>query len=139
MSIETLIYALIGWLVGISINHAADKLPRRARLDETPRCCVVRYPAPAGRLERNPGLSQWAAPVPGMRRGPAPPLVVVEVLTPAIFVGLLWRYGPSAHLGLLSLYKRHSNPGHRHRPGAPPHPARRHGPGHLAGHGRCFL
>jgi leader peptidase (prepilin peptidase)/N-methyltransferase len=28
----------------------------------------------------------------------------VELLTPAIFVGLLWRYGPSVHLGLLSLY-----------------------------------
>jgi len=30
--------------------------------------------------------------------------VVVEVITPAIFVWLLWRYEPSVHLGLLSLY-----------------------------------
>ena len=30
--------------------------------------------------------------------------VAVELITPTIFVWLLWRYGLSAHLGLVSLY-----------------------------------
>lgn len=104
MSIETLTYALIGWLVGALINHAADKLPHRASLDQAPRCAFCDTPrAPAA----------WSAVlgyISGRRLclGCGAPLplraVLVEVLTPAVFVGLLWRYGPSVHLGLLSLY-----------------------------------
>jgi leader peptidase (prepilin peptidase)/N-methyltransferase len=104
MNIETLIYALIGWLVGVFINHAADKLPRRAGLDEAPRCPWCDTPrAPAawsavlGYLSGRRLCLGCSAPLP-LRS------VVVEVLTPAVFVGLLWRYGPSPHLGLLSLY-----------------------------------
>ncbi len=104
MSIETLVYALIGWLVGVFINHAADTLPRRVTLGERPRC-------PACGTPRAPAA--WSAVVgylSGRRAclGCGMPLplrsVVVEVIVPAIFVGLLWRYGLSVHLGLLSLY-----------------------------------
>lgn len=104
MSIETLLYALIGWLVGVFINHAANMLPRRVGLGEPPRCDFCDTPrAPAA----------WSAVVgylSGRRAclgcGALLPFrsVIVEVLTPAIFVGLLWRYDPSVHLGLLSLY-----------------------------------
>jgi leader peptidase (prepilin peptidase)/N-methyltransferase len=104
MSIETLIYALIGWLVGVFINHAADKLPQRARLDETPRCAWCDTPRPPAAWSAVLGYLSGRRLCLGC--GATLPLrsVVVEVLTPAIFVGLLWRYGPSAHLGLLSLY-----------------------------------
>jgi leader peptidase (prepilin peptidase)/N-methyltransferase len=104
MSIQTFIYALVGWLVGVLINYAADVLPYRRRLGEVPGCTYCGAPrAPAGwsailgyltgrRLCLNCG-----APLP-LRS------VLVEIMTPAIFVGLLWRYGLSAHLGLVSLY-----------------------------------
>lgn len=104
MSIETLIYALIGWLVGVFVNHAADALPRRAGLDAIPHCGNCGTPRPP---------LAWSAVtgyLSGQRLclecGDALPIrsVVVELITPAIFVGLLWRYDLSVHLGLLSLY-----------------------------------
>jgi len=104
MNIETLVYALIGWLVGVFINHAADTVPRHTKLDAIPHCEYCDTP-------RTPAA--WSAVVgylTGRRTclGCGAPLpirsVVVEVITPAIFVWLLWRYGLSVHLGLLSLY-----------------------------------
>jgi leader peptidase (prepilin peptidase)/N-methyltransferase len=104
MNVDTLVYALIGWLVGVLINHAADTLPRRARLEAIPRCKFCDAPRP---------LAAWSAVVGYLSgRGACPgcgaPLpirsVAVELLTSATFVGLLWRYGPSVQLGLLSLY-----------------------------------
>jgi leader peptidase (prepilin peptidase)/N-methyltransferase len=104
MNIETLVYALIGWLVGVFINHAADALPRHSRLEAAPRCEFCGTPR---------SLAAWSAVVgylSGRRTclGCGAPLpvrsVAVELLTPIIFVGLLWRYGPSVHLGLFSLY-----------------------------------
>jgi leader peptidase (prepilin peptidase)/N-methyltransferase len=104
MSIETLVYALIGWLVGVFINHAADTLPHHAALGEPSRCAWCETPripiawsAVLGYLSGRDICLGCGAPLP-IRS------VVVEVLTPAVFVGLLWRYGPSVHLGLLSLY-----------------------------------
>ncbi len=104
MNIITFVYALIGWCVGIFVNYAADTLPRRRRLGEFPRCKTCDAPrAPAA----------WSAIIGYLsgRRvclGCGTPLpirsVIVEIVTPAIFIGLLWRYGPSMHLGLLSLY-----------------------------------
>ena len=104
MNIETLVYALIGWLVGVFINHTSDALPRLARLEAVPRCEFCDTPRPP---------AAWSAVVgylSGRRTclGCGAPLpirsVVVEVITPVVFVGLLWRYGLSVHLGLLSLY-----------------------------------
>jgi leader peptidase (prepilin peptidase)/N-methyltransferase len=104
MSIITFVYALIGWLVGIFINYAADTLPHRRRLGEFPSCTKCNAPrAPAtwsaitGYLSGRRICLTCGTPLP-IRS------VIVEIVTPAIFVGLLWRYGPSIHLGLLSLY-----------------------------------
>jgi leader peptidase (prepilin peptidase)/N-methyltransferase len=104
MSIETLVYALIGWLVGVFINHAADVLPHRLRLGEVSRCVVCGTPRPP--IARSAVLGYLSGRRVCLGCGAPLPLrsVVVEVITPAIFVGLLWRYGLSAHLGLLSLY-----------------------------------
>ncbi|UCC87691.1 MAG: prepilin peptidase [Anaerolineales bacterium] len=104
MSIETFVYALIGWLVGVFINHAADVLPRRMGLGASPRCAFCDTPRSQlawstviGYLTAHRACPECGAPLP-LRS------VIVELLMPAIFVGLLWRYGPSVHLGLLSLY-----------------------------------
>jgi leader peptidase (prepilin peptidase)/N-methyltransferase len=104
MHIETLVYALVGWLVGVFLNHSANVLPRRVGLGDSPRCVFCDTPRP---------VAAWSAVVgylSGRRTclGCGAPLpvrsVIVELFTPAIFVGLLWRYGPSVHLGLISLY-----------------------------------
>jgi len=104
MSIETLVYALIGWLVGVFVNHAADALPRRTGLEASPRCEFCGTPRPpstwsavVGYLSGRRVCRECGAPLP-IRS------VVVELVTPVIFVGLLWHYGLSVHLGLLCLY-----------------------------------
>jgi len=104
MSVETLVYALFGWLVGVLINHAADELPQTGRLGQPPRCAWCGTPrAPLA-------WSAFIGYVTGRRvcLGCGAPLPVrsllVEIVTPALFVGLLWRYGLSVHLGLLSMY-----------------------------------
>ncbi|HXV98283.1 MAG TPA: hypothetical protein VEC93_07660, partial [Anaerolineae bacterium] len=46
MLILTILYTLLGWLVGIAINHAADVLPTRTTLRQWPGCsaCGARRP-----------------------------------------------------------------------------------------------
>ena len=104
MSFQTLVYALIGWLVGVFINHIADTQPHQVGLGELPCCSFCDTPRPVtawsaviGYLSGHRACSGCGAPL-SLRS------VIVELLTPAVFVGLLWRYDPSVHLGLLSLY-----------------------------------
>ncbi|GAB4541347.1 MAG: A24 family peptidase [Anaerolineae bacterium] len=104
MSFETLIYALIGWLIGVLITHVANTLPRHVSLETMPCCDFCNTPRPpaawsavVGYLSGRRTCLGCGAPLPVRS-------VVIELLMPAIFVGLLWRYGPSIHLGLVSLY-----------------------------------
>jgi leader peptidase (prepilin peptidase) / N-methyltransferase len=104
MSMQTLFYALFGWLVGVLVNHAADITAGRAPLGSEPVCPYCNTPrAPAawsavvGYLSGRRLCLGCGAPLP-MRA------VIVELATPVIFVGLLWRYGLCIQLGLLCLY-----------------------------------
>jgi leader peptidase (prepilin peptidase)/N-methyltransferase len=104
VSVQVLCYALVGWLAGVFINHAADALPQRSDLGAAPTCprCGMLRPSAAwsaviGHLTGRRICLGCGAPLP-IRS------VVVELLMPLVFVGLLWRYGLSIHLGLLSLY-----------------------------------
>lgn len=104
MSFETLFYAIFGWVVGMSINYAADVLPRHQVLSTAPRCAhcgMLRAPlalsAVIGYLSRRHICLGCGRPIP-LRS------VLVELATPLLFVGLLWRYGFSVQLGLVSLY-----------------------------------
>lgn len=107
-SLNTLIiiYALVGWLVGIFINHAADILPKRKTVLQWPKCLACATPrsplAWSGLLalltnrRRCPHCDQpWSTLIRS---------IVVELATPAFFVFLLSRYGFSVQLGLFSLY-----------------------------------
>jgi leader peptidase (prepilin peptidase)/N-methyltransferase len=104
MSIETLIYALLGWLVGVLINYAADTLPHHGRLGEAPHCPACGVPRPPFAWSAILGYLTGRRLCLGCGTPLALRSVIVEVVTPAVFVGLLWRYGPSVHLGFLSLY-----------------------------------
>ena len=106
MSFETLFYAILGWCVGGLINYAADTLPGRSGLGKAPAC-----PREACGMPRAPAA--WSAVVgylsgrrvcPGCGAPRPMRCVLVEVAAPLMFVGLLWRYGLSPQLGLLSLY-----------------------------------
>ncbi|MGQ9502257.1 MAG: prepilin peptidase [Anaerolineae bacterium] len=104
MSFETLFYALFGWMIGVLINHAADVLPGHKALSTAPlcpRCGMPRAPfawsAVFGYLSGRHICLGCGRPLP-LRS------ILVELATPLLFVGLLWRYGLSAQLGLVSLY-----------------------------------
>lgn len=106
MIILTIIYALIGWLVGLVINHAADILPKRKTALQWPKCATCATPRP---------LLAWSgllAVLTNRRRCPhcnQPRItlvraIIVELATPAFFVFLLGLYGLSWQLILVSLY-----------------------------------
>jgi leader peptidase (prepilin peptidase)/N-methyltransferase len=104
MSFETLFYALFGWVTGMLVNHAADVLPRHRALNTVPicpRCGMPRAPlawsAVLGYLSRRYICLGCGSPL-ALRS------VLVELATPLLFVALLWRYGFSIQLGLISLY-----------------------------------
>jgi leader peptidase (prepilin peptidase)/N-methyltransferase len=102
----TILYALLGWLAGIAINHAADILPKRQTLRQWPTCstCGARRPPAAwsALLAYLAGRAACAWCHSPRRSGVR--AVVVELATPAFFVFLLWHYGFSFYLGLVSLY-----------------------------------
>ncbi|MEW5961462.1 MAG: A24 family peptidase [Chloroflexota bacterium] len=106
MAILYLLDALIGWLVGVAINHAADLLPRRQSLRQWPVC-----PACA-RQRAYPAWSALLAALTGQQncphcQQPRPRLIrsmIVESATPLIFIFMLWQQGLSVQLVLLSIY-----------------------------------
>ena len=104
--ILSVLYALVGWLVSLVLNHAADVLPIRETLWQWPRCSACGdwrpYLAWSALLAYLSG--QTTCPACGHRRETITRAVVVELATPAFFVFLLWRYGPSWYLGLVSIY-----------------------------------
>ena len=97
-------YALWGWVLGVVINHLANKLPARVSPFEAPQCpdCDAELTA-----------WQWSgllATLTGRRSCPAcgKPISlrapIVEVVCTLLY-GYLWtRYGPSVQLGLYSVY-----------------------------------
>lgn len=106
MIIPIILYALLGWLVGLAINHAADILPKRTTVFQWPRCaaCAARRPILAwsawlALLSGQQTCPQCGQPYPSRRRS-----MLVEIVTPAFFVFLFWHYGISTYLGWVSLY-----------------------------------
>jgi leader peptidase (prepilin peptidase)/N-methyltransferase len=97
-------YGLLGFVLGIVINHLANVLPGHRSPLEAPRC-------PDCEQETSP--LQWSgliAYLTGRRRctgcdRPIPLRApVVEVLTGLVFAYLFHRYGPSAQLGAFSFF-----------------------------------
>jgi len=104
MSFETLFYALFGWAVGMLINHTADVLPRHKALSTTPICSRCGMPRAPLAWSAVLGYLSGRQVCLGCGRPLALRSVLVELATPLLFVGLLWRYDFSVQLGLISLY-----------------------------------
>jgi leader peptidase (prepilin peptidase)/N-methyltransferase len=100
------LYVFLGWVVGVAVNHAADILPRRETLRQWPTCLTCRT--------RRPYLA-WSALLASLSRHQTCPRcghlresfirsIIIELVTPALFVFLWWYFGFSIRLGLVSLY-----------------------------------
>ncbi len=100
------VFALLGWLCGVAINHAGDILPTRKPLRQRLFCLVCGAPQPISRWSeltaRLSGHKNCAAC--GNARPTATRSLIVELALPAVFLFLLWRYGVSPMLGLMLLY-----------------------------------
>jgi prepilin signal peptidase PulO-like enzyme (type II secretory pathway) len=97
----TVVYAVLGWGVGMAINHAADILPKRTSLLRWPTCsnCGARRPYRGWSALTGRECERCRQRLP-VRLRP----VLVELVMPVFFVFLLWRYGLSLHLAIFSLY-----------------------------------
>jgi leader peptidase (prepilin peptidase)/N-methyltransferase len=104
MDFVTLGYALFGWLVGVLINHAADRLPQGASLGGAPACAYCGTPRAPAAWSAVTGYLTGRRVCLGCGAPLAVRSVLVELVTPAVLVALLWRYGPSSQLGLLAVY-----------------------------------
>ena len=106
MIILTILFIILGWLVAIAINHAADILPTRKTLLQQPICVVCDKPYARQQWS---ALGAWVTDQrmcincgnvrPSLKRS-----VIVELTVPIFFVFLLWRYGLGLQLGLTLLY-----------------------------------
>lgn len=106
MIISTILIALLGWLVGVAINHAADVLPTRETVFQAPQCpeCGHKYPVAAwsallALTSSHRVCQQCGHPRPSFSRA-----VLIELITPALFIMLLWQTGLSYRLGAVLLY-----------------------------------
>lgn len=106
MIILIIVYLILGWLIGIAINHAANILPTRQNLFQRPVCLECGAFRPR---------QQWSALIAwfsgqrtclhcGALQGRLARSVIVELVTPLLFGFLLWRYGLSLKLVLISIY-----------------------------------
>lgn len=106
MIILAILYMLLGWLVGVAINCAADLLPKRKPLAQWSRCaqCQTRRPYPARSALLAAISGQTTCAQCGHRRAFWRRSMMVELVTPLFFGFLVWRFGFSLLLGLSSLY-----------------------------------
>lgn len=106
MIILVILYLLLGWLIAVAINHAADILPTRTTIARSPACMACRTPYPVGQWS---ALLAWLSGKTACEscqavRSRLARSVIVELVTPLLFLFLWFRYGFSIELGLISLY-----------------------------------
>ena len=101
-----ILYALLGWLVGIAINHAADILPKRQSVLQRPHCSVCKTPRPylawsvlVGYLTGHQKCAEC-----GQQRESLIRSIIIELITPVFFIFLWQRYGYTPRLFIISLY-----------------------------------
>jgi leader peptidase (prepilin peptidase)/N-methyltransferase len=104
--ILTILYGLLGWPVGIAINHAADIMPTRQTIRQWPHCptCHTQRSYLAWSALLAYFSKQTVCPNCSQPRDRFTRSMIVELITPLLFGFLWWRYGPSLSLGLVSIY-----------------------------------
>jgi len=96
------LHAILGWLAGIAVNHAADILPTRKTVFQKPACSAcgaIHVPRQWSALLGGAVCPQCGAKRPTFRRS-----VLVELVLPAMLGYLMWHFGPTPYLGLLTIY-----------------------------------
>ena len=106
MVISILLFALLGWLVGVALNHAADILPKRETVFQRPKCldCDAPRPYPAWSaliavITGQQQCAQCGAPRQYLTRS-----ITIELITPGFFIFLLYRYNFTLSLVIITLY-----------------------------------
>jgi len=104
--IFTLLYALLGWLVGVAINHTADILPTRQTVLQRLKCNQCDTPRPFLAWSTVLALLTRRAQCPqcGQPRHTQTRSLIVELATPIFFVFLWQRYGFSFELITTTIY-----------------------------------
>jgi prepilin signal peptidase PulO-like enzyme (type II secretory pathway) len=101
----TIFYALVGWLVGLGINHAANILPKRQDLRQWPQRATPE--TPSAYSDWSVALSLWLKGRAALSHLSGRVIIrslIIEAVTPIFFVFLLYRYGFTFHLFLVSIY-----------------------------------
>ncbi|MDM8529765.1 A24 family peptidase [Anaerolineales bacterium HSG25] len=102
-----IIYLIIGWLIAMLINHAANLLPRRESIWQAPTCTNCQT--------KRDGLMAWSMLVSMARNSLSCPTcqvqsetfkraIVVEIVMPLLFIFLYGRYGASSQTLIIMLY-----------------------------------
>jgi prepilin signal peptidase PulO-like enzyme (type II secretory pathway) len=104
--IPTILYALLGWLVGIAINHAANILPKRQSVLQRPRCsvCGTLRPYLAWSVLVAYLTGQQKCVACGQRSESLIRSIIIELITLIFFIFLWQRYGYTPKLLIISLY-----------------------------------
>ena len=104
--IFTLLYALLGWLTGVAINHASDILPTRQTVFQRLKCNQCDTPRPFLAWSSLLALLTRHALCPhcGQPRHSQTRSLIVELATPIFFVFLWQKYGLSFELVTTTIY-----------------------------------
>ena len=108
MIILFVLYALFGWLAGVVINHLADVLPTRKTVLQKPFCLACETVRPqqqwSALIAWGTGMAQQNCLMCGTPRKTYKRAIITELVVPLFFVFLMWRYGPSLELALVTIY-----------------------------------
>jgi len=104
--ISILLYALLGWVVGVAINHASDILPTRQTVFQRLKCKNCNEPRPYLAWSALLALLTKHARCANCNelRHTQIRAVIVELTAPIVFVFLLQRYGFTFELFTTTIY-----------------------------------
>jgi prepilin signal peptidase PulO-like enzyme (type II secretory pathway) len=104
--VSTIIYALLGGLVGVIINHAANVLPTRTTLRQVPSCPTCRAIRPKRQWSGlvSLAINRHYCPQCGQIYPTYKRAVAVEGSMLVLFGFLMWRYGLSRELLIVSFH-----------------------------------
>ncbi len=106
MILIAILYVILGGLVGIAINHAADILPKHGTVRQWPCCPACAAPRPYELWSALGAILSGKARCLqcGTQRACLSRSIIVELTMPALFAFLWWRYGFSLQLLIFSFY-----------------------------------